>query len=73
MPIKVGDFVTYRSQPNALGVTGCKVLQLGETAEVEPAAKLDMDQFWFNNALVAHLEPEDDEHRADERRKMRTA
>lgn len=61
MSIKVGQFVTWRSanNPNALGFTGCKVLELGETEDGQPAAKLDCGRFGEANALVSELHPEE--------------
>jgi hypothetical protein len=59
--IKVGDFVTWRSagNPNALGITGCKVVELGEAEDGRKAARLDMGQFGEACAAVDDLVPED--------------
>jgi len=59
--IKVGDFVTWRSSknPNALGVTGCKVLELGEAEDGRKAARLDMGQFGEACAAIDDLKVEE--------------
>jgi hypothetical protein len=61
MSIKVGDFVTWgrAKNPNALAFTGAKVLELGETADGQPAAKLDLGKYGVANALVSELEFEE--------------
>jgi hypothetical protein len=55
--IQVGDFVTWRSaeNPNALGFTGCQVLELGESEDGQPAARLNLGRFGVANALIADL------------------
>jgi hypothetical protein len=37
--IKVGDYVIWRTRPNAMPVTGCKVLEFGETEDGRRFAK----------------------------------
>ena len=56
-PIEVGDIVTWRSAPNALGIANCKVLKLGEDEHGNPAALIDaLGQ--QAGALIAHLHHE---------------
>jgi hypothetical protein len=59
--IKVGDYVTWRPRPNAMPVTGCKVLEFGETEDGRPAARLDCGRLGEINALVEHLTLESDQ------------
>jgi hypothetical protein len=59
--IKVGDYVTWRPRPNAMPVTGCKVLEFGETEDGQPAARLDCGRLGEINALVEHLTLESDQ------------
>jgi hypothetical protein len=62
--IEVGQFVTVQppstktGQP--LGISGCKVLEFGETEDGKPAARLDGGIFGEFCALVADLQPEDE-------------
>jgi hypothetical protein len=59
--IKVGDYVIWRPRPNAMPVTGCKVLEFGETEDGRPAARLDCGRLGEINALVEHLTLESDQ------------
>jgi hypothetical protein len=59
--IEVGDYVTWRPRPNAMPVTGCKVLEFGETEDGRPAARLDCGRLGEINALVEHLTLESDQ------------
>ena len=43
--IKVGDMVTFRTRPNALALTGCKVVGLPAAYEGEPVALIDVGRF----------------------------
>lgn len=45
-PVKVGDVVTWRGKAKSdkyepLGVANCKVLEIGETSDGEPAALIE--------------------------------
>jgi hypothetical protein len=42
-------------------VTGCKVLEFGETEDGRPAARLDCGRLGEINALVEHLTLESDQ------------
>jgi hypothetical protein len=56
-PINVGDTVTWREGPNSLGVLGCKVLELGEDKDGNPAARINaLGQ--EVGARIAHLHRE---------------
>lgn len=60
--IKVGDTVTWRSNknPNALGFTGCIVLELGEAEDGRPAARLDLGRYGESCAAIDELTVEPD-------------
>lgn len=62
MEIQVGDMVTWRSKanPNALGFTGCKILELGESEDGRQAARLDLGRYGEACAAVEELIPEHD-------------
>jgi hypothetical protein len=58
MTIKLGDVVRWGSKknPNALAFTGARVVELGETEDGKPAAKLDLGRYGEACALVDDLE-----------------
>ena len=68
MTIKVGDVVIWRHGKSKsktclpLGIEGCKVLELGTAQDGQPAAKLELPEFFAGlhkdacNAYVADLE-----------------
>ena len=57
MAIQVGDTVKWGSKanPHALAFTGCKVLELGQTEDGRPAARLDLGRFGEACAAVDEL------------------
>jgi hypothetical protein len=63
MAIKVGDTVTWRSSanPNAIGFSGCRVIEIGKSEDGRAAATLNLGRFGVANALVEDLSIEADE------------
>jgi plastocyanin len=62
MAIKVGDTVTWRSSanPNAIGFSGCRVIEIGKSEDGRAAATLNLGRFGVANALVEDLSIEAD-------------